>query len=720
MAVSADVLLKIMAQTGGSEEAIKRVQKQLEDLGHTSEKTGKQTKTLGEESKKAGENIEDFGSKSKKTQKETEGFYGVLNQLRIGFEQLSRGEIGGIPNIIKAAQGYEKLTEAQKAAVLSAAAVGGALLGVAAAAVTAALAIGGVALAAAGMISTAERIGTRSKEDFEELNKTFKSLGLQITEIDRALSQELLRSVDQVKAATDNLFLQLIRTTGPELVFLLREITELFKQMGPFVIEFGRLLSDVFIVSTAYIKTFGLILQGLRKDWISTLGVLSDPRALEMLFEASLESIIRARAEFKPGKPTFDKKKAKKQREKDITDAELDARRLERLAQDAARVRQEEIDQIDAQAEAGTISLAEYRAELIRIEQRYMDKQRAALDQRIAQITREEKFENKRKDAIEKAVFATASAFEAAQRNIAATEAKEQAQADKRFARIREEELERRRLISAMEDQMVMEETLRVRREEADRRAREAREGAPPVVRPEDIGPPLRGLDEFAANAENVLSQVGQSFGTVEQIITGGLVRIADALAESISGWILYGKFSGKALKQAAAEAIAGMAAQSLVAAVFHTAAGLAALAWGNAVSAGKHFAAAKEFATVGVIAAIAGAAVGAGGGLAGGTEAGAAQAGGFGGTPGPVTINQGGAAGFLGVRPDIVLAADLMSRQTEALERFTDKFLTASPGHVLIAGAAERPEAVTDATLEMSRRSSGFTRELLSNAGVS
>jgi hypothetical protein len=83
------------------------------------------------------------------------------------------------------------------------------------------------------------------------------------------------------------------------------------------------------------------------------------------------------------------------------------------------------------------------------------------------------------------------------------------------------------------------------------------------------------------------------------------------------------------------------------------------------------------------------------------------------------VTINQGGAVGQLGVRPDIVLQADLMSRQVAALETFNAKFNSTTPGNVLVAGAGERPDAVAGAALEQSRRDSSFGRELMGNFGV-
>src|SRR4029077_16581289 len=134
--------------------------------------------------------------------------------------------------------------------------------------------------------------------------------------------------------------------------------------------------------------------------------------------------------------------------------------------------------------------------------------------------------------------------------------------------------------------------------------------------------PDLSIWEEWGKGVAGAFGQVADSFGGVEGIISGGLQPIAGALQDSIAGWILYGKLSGKALKEAAAQAIAGMVAQAIVATVFELAAAAASYAWGDVPGASKHLHAAEIYGTVAAIGAVVGAAIGAGGGLLGGSSA--------------------------------------------------------------------------------------------------
>lgn len=130
-------------------------------------------------------------------------------------------------------------------------------VGIVAAFLAAAAAVGTVIVAAGKMIETAEKIGTKSKDDFDEFAKSLKEVGYEVTAVDRALSQELSESVAQVKAATDGLFLILIRESGPELIQLLKNTVRFLNDLGPAAVAFGDNLAIAFVGASAALTTFG-------------------------------------------------------------------------------------------------------------------------------------------------------------------------------------------------------------------------------------------------------------------------------------------------------------------------------------------------------------------------------------------------------------------------------------------------------------------------------
>ncbi|HZS04511.1 MAG TPA: hypothetical protein VFD58_06715 [Blastocatellia bacterium] len=67
------------------------------------------------------------------------------------------------------------------------------------------------------MIEVAGKIGSKSKDDFDEFARAVRSANFEVTKTDRAISQDLLKSVQQVRGATDGLFVELVRTNGPAL-----------------------------------------------------------------------------------------------------------------------------------------------------------------------------------------------------------------------------------------------------------------------------------------------------------------------------------------------------------------------------------------------------------------------------------------------------------------------------------------------------------------------
>jgi len=165
--------------------------------------------------------------------------------------------------------------------------------------------------AAEQMVEVAERVGTKSKEDFEKFAKSVREAGGQVTSLDRAMSQELTRSVGIVKAATDNLFIVLIRESGPELIGLLRTVTQLLIDAAPVAQKFGEILSASFIAAGASLKAFGPLLSAF-KNAIggSPQGVADFVRAITT-FDKAIEDAVRSAAKLTPPAATFDTKKAK-------------------------------------------------------------------------------------------------------------------------------------------------------------------------------------------------------------------------------------------------------------------------------------------------------------------------------------------------------------------------------------------------------------------------
>ena len=91
-------------------------------------------------------------------------------------------------------------------------------------------------------------------------------------------------------------------------------------------------------------------------------------------------------------------------------------------------------------------------------------------------------------------------------------------------------------------------------------------------------------------------------FGDMAQRAFG---QFAGAMQQSITAALLGGESLGKAMKKAAAGAVAALAAESIVRALFATAMGFAALARFDFSSAGKHFLSAALLGAIGGIAAL-------------------------------------------------------------------------------------------------------------------
>jgi hypothetical protein len=135
------------------------------------------------------------------------------------------------------------------------------------------LAIAAAAVAAYGavkafeqMVEVSDKIGTTSKDDFEEFQKSLEAVGVTLTKTDQVIAQQLNKSFADLKATTDSLFLILLKTTGPALVVLIKEISSLLIGFGPALDIIGRFISANLIQAAAVLEVIGRFIKALKED----------------------------------------------------------------------------------------------------------------------------------------------------------------------------------------------------------------------------------------------------------------------------------------------------------------------------------------------------------------------------------------------------------------------------------------------------------------------
>lgn len=117
-------------------------------------------------------------------------------------------------------------------------------------------------------------------------------------------------------------------------------------------------------------------------------------------------------------------------------------------------------------------------------------------------------------------------------------------------------------------------------------------------------------MEAFGDTVRSVLGSISASAGNVRTMMGDLFSGIAQGVGSGIKSFILLGNFGAAGLRKFAAEAIASVAAQAAVKAIFEVAEGFAALARFDPVSAASHFAAAKFYGILAGVAAVAGRAV--------------------------------------------------------------------------------------------------------------
>ncbi|HWQ32540.1 MAG TPA: hypothetical protein VNQ79_06635 [Blastocatellia bacterium] len=237
----------------------------------------------------------------------------------------------------------------------AAVATGGAILVVVAAIVAVVAAVKAFEFAVSGIVETAKQVGTKSKEDFEEFKKKVESAGFAVTQLDRNLSQGIVKALDQVKGASDGLFVQMVESTGPELILLLRSVAGLLKDIAPLAELAGRFIAAHFLAATAAVRTFRQFLETDAPVW-----------TLPALFASHLREAAKQARELTVALPkaTFDGDSTKKAK-----DATLERIRLLEIEERAAqRVFREETEGAERAFRLRLIDGEELTARLTRAE----------------------------------------------------------------------------------------------------------------------------------------------------------------------------------------------------------------------------------------------------------------------------------------------------------------------------------------------------------------
>lgn len=216
----------------------------------------------------------------------------------------------------------------------AAVATGGAILIVVAAIAAVVVAVKAFEFAVKGIVDTAKEIGTKSKEDFEEFKKRIESAGFAVTQLDRNLSQGVVKALDQVKGASDGLFVQMVRATGPELITLLRSVAALLRDLAPLAEVAGRFIAAHFTVATAAVRTFQQLLALAKTDLLAFTLFIGDLPLVGSLFAANIAQAAKDAKSVASALPkaTFDNDASKK-----ATDATLERIRLLEIEERAAQ-----------------------------------------------------------------------------------------------------------------------------------------------------------------------------------------------------------------------------------------------------------------------------------------------------------------------------------------------------------------------------------------------
>jgi hypothetical protein len=634
------------------------------------------------------------------------------NQFRRGLEEFSSGNIGA---------GFANLTRAAGAA------------GIAIGAIATAAAAAGLAIK--GMLDTAEEVGTRTKEDFEELQKQLADVGFKLTEVDHAIAQGVTKSITDLKSAVTAVFVDLLRESGPALIVLLKQVTQLVKDLGPLIKDVvGGALREVFIQFATDVKTVRDILALLKASWLSVFAL--DPAVFQAMWDQNFK-IIKAQVDktrgeltkglFTPGDVDTSKQEEAIKAQIDLLHAQTGAAKLEFDAQ--LRLLKENF-------EAGSITRQQANDDAEEAGNKYL----AALDHQTDEEKRlnAELFLLQNKRALTTTELATRDTEAANQRiedyvkmKLAVESFGDSVLAvEEKYDSLKEKQ---RKLAQDIELFWVK------AGEEINKAVQKPVEIEPGLLNVQDpaiiagIHAQAEALDPLTKAWRDLKLEVRDAAGVFTdelaaaleptKILTDLMTGLANALQSTFENFILTGKSGAQAFRTLAAAVLSSLAVQAIAYAISEhakatsdTASAIDALAVGDfmgfllySLGAERHTHAALLWGLLGAGAGAAGLGIGLAGGLGGGGASAAAGAGGFGGSaaeqqPSPVNITLGG-------NPVSTLAI--------AVNKLHDKISSMSPGDVVTVAADQKPEAFAAGTLEAGRRNGAFTREFMQISGA-
>jgi hypothetical protein len=120
----------------------------------------------------------------------------------------------------------------------------------------------------------------------------------------------------------------------------------------------------------------------------------------------------------------------------------------------------------------------------------------------------------------------------------------------------------------------------------------------------------LQSWNDFANQIYEDAPTLSETFADVAGIMQTAFEGVANAIGQVIEQWVLYGRTGPAVMRQILASALATIAAEAAVRAIYATAYGFLMLATGDFYSAGQAFIAAAVFGTIAIGAALAGRAV--------------------------------------------------------------------------------------------------------------
>lgn len=639
-----------------------------------------------------------------------------VNQSREGLENLARGDI---------LEGVTQLTRA----------LGPVALGIGAVA----LAFEGLKLSAEAMIRTADEVGTKSKDDFDELAQSVEAAGGKLTDMDHAIAQGVNKSLEVLHGAVTDLFTELLRQAGPALINLIKAISGLLEDLKPQFAALGKLIRDQLVQLTAFIDVIRTIRAMLEADPLKALLTL-DANTIFTLLDNAIKMEDKLADSTAGLASTFDTT-TKKRKENLAAQAKIQADFDEQQRQAA-----EERQRIAIAEQQGSIDRDQRASRLVEIEERVLQARITQLNAEKDLALKSAETEDQRASIIIKANNDIANARTAAankQSQIFAQAEKENdqeaQQLQERWDRIRRfyeqlsGEIESFWFKASQDIQKAVSKSVEVTPEGGGMAAAIEATVSASV---EALDPLTRAFRELKFAVDDAASAFADNFGqqavlavdklsgvvNITKTITGLMVSLGQALQVTFQNFILTGKGGAQAFRSLAAAVIASLATQAIGLALMEhakaaaaTAEAAAALAVGDfsgfllwSLAAERHTHAAILYGIVGGAAIAVGVGIGAAGGLGGGSSAAGAVTGANASQPPNTTINVGPGGATLGQTP-----GQAFGTLNDNVAKLANTIDSMSPGDVVTRAASTAPGAFATGVTNATQRDASFTRRL-------